>query len=440
MTENRLQGGNSTPAIDLHSAMPGHPIHVMFSDDSAAERISGYFRRAFDQDLYPFHGGGGTFALVVGNRPPVTPGEDRISPSYVRKVHAQSCPLQEQGDGMRAFATVILSLLISRTQSVLVLDEPEAFLHPPQARLLGEFIAKERPKRSQLFVSTHSPDILRGLLGVASTKMRIVRLVRDGDVNRAKELSKGKVKQIANDPLMQYSGVLDAMFHERAFIAEADTDCMFYNSILSLPSIHGSRQPDAVFIHGSGKHRMHALSDALRDLGVKTDVIVDIDILRSDDDFERLARAVGVDWNSIATDAKTLRHAIDARKGGLSAPETTAAIEKVLDAVPKSGTFPEDRAKEIENLLRQTSPWTAVKSGGKAALPNGQPTQQFNAIESACAASGLWIVPVGEVEGFCKSVGKHGPSWAQEVLETKKLEHDPELQPARDFVSAIWKR
>ena len=323
---------------------------------------------------------------------------------------------------------------------MLLLDEPEAFLHPPQARLLGEFIANERPKRSQLFVSTHSPDMLRGLISAASSKLRIVRLVRDGDVNRAKELRKDKVKQIASDPLMQYSGVLDAIFHERTFIAEADTDCMFYNSILSLPSIHGTRQPDAVFIHGGGKHRMHALADALRDLGVKTDVIVDIDILRNDDDFERLAYAFGVDWSAIGPMARTVRQAVDARKGGLSAPETVAEIQKVLAGVPMESAFPDAQRRAIEKLLRQTSPWTPVKEGGKAALPPGQPTVQFNAVDTACAAAGLWVVPVGEVEGFCKSIGGHGPQWVQQVLETKNLALDPELQAAREFVSKIWKR
>jgi hypothetical protein len=91
-------------------------------------------------------------------------------------------------------------------------------------------------------------------------------------------------------------------------------------------------------------------------------------------------------------------------------------------------------------VLRQTSPWTPVKEAGKAAFAPGQPTQQFNAIESACAAAGLWIVPVGEVEGFCKSIGGHGPQWVQQVLETIDLGSASELQEAREFVRKMWKR
>ena len=67
---------------------------------------------------------------------------------------------------MRSFASVILHLLAPNTQSVLLLDEPEAFLHPPQARLLGEFIAKERPKRAcdcQKVLSSTSRPITTGI-------------------------------------------------------------------------------------------------------------------------------------------------------------------------------------------------------------------------------------------------------------------------------------
>jgi energy-coupling factor transporter ATP-binding protein EcfA2 len=439
-TGNRLQGANSVEGFAPYTDVPSHPMHVVFSEDEIANRVCSYFRRAFDKDLFPLYAGGHRCTLLVGDKPPLQPGEDRISTTYVKRVIAATSRIEDQGDGMRAFATVLLWLLTTRSQSIVVLDEPEAFLHPPQARLLGEIIAKERPQQSQLFVSTHSSDILQGLMNAATNNMRIIRLQREGNINKARELSKAKLKKIATDPLMQYSGVLTAIFHERAFITEADADCMFYNCILTLPSIHGARQPDAMFIHGGGKDRIHALAQALRAVDVKTDVIVDIDILRGDDGLERLAKAVGVDWLSIQSDAKALRTAIDGRKAQLSSADVILEVGKILSALPKTGPLPDAERKQIENILKQTSPWAPVKEGGKAALPKGQPTQQFNTIDNICSQSGLWIVPVGEMEGFCKSVGGHGPPWVQSVLETKDLGSDPELQQAREFVAKIWNR
>ena len=138
-------------------------------------------------------------------------------------------PLNEQGDGMRSFASVVLHLLSPITFSILLLDEPEAFLHPPQARLLGEVIATEKSSRAQLFIATHSPDVLHGLINVAPEHLRVLRVQRDGNVNRIKELDKEHVKKISADPLMKYSSVMSGVFHERVIICEADADCMFYS-------------------------------------------------------------------------------------------------------------------------------------------------------------------------------------------------------------------
>jgi hypothetical protein len=63
----------------------------------------------------------------------------------------------------------------------------------------------------------------------------------------------------------------------------------------------------------------------------------------------------------------------------------------------------------------------------------------YNRLQAECKARGLWIVLVGEVEGFCKSAGGHGPRWVREVL-SRDLAGDPELEEARKFVGQVWGR
>jgi hypothetical protein len=46
------------------------------------------------------------------------------------------------------------------------------------------------------------------------------------------------------------------------------------------------------------------------------------------------------------------------------------------------------------------------------------------------------LVQVGELEGFVRSVGNHGPKWVSAVLE-KDLKSDPELEIARRFVREL---
>jgi len=50
--------------------------------------------------------------------------------------------------------------------------------------------------------------------------------------------------------------------------------------------------------------------------------------------------------------------------------------------------------------------------------------------------NGIFIVEVGELEGFVKSIGNHGPKWVNEVL-IKDLINDPELSIAREFIKEV---
>lgn len=171
-TETRITDSDPAPAIRVLEDAVSHPIQMLYSDDDLENKISEYFRQAFGEDLIIHRLGGNEIPLLVGERLVPQCGEDRISASYWRRLLDSTVPLNEQGDGMRSFASVILHLLAPITPSILMLDEPEAFLHPPQARLLGELIAEERSSRAQLFVATHSPDVLNGLLNVAPDHLR----------------------------------------------------------------------------------------------------------------------------------------------------------------------------------------------------------------------------------------------------------------------------
>ena len=407
-------------------------------DDQIESKMSGYFRRAFGKDLILYRAGGSQFPLLVGDRLGPLQGEDRISSSYCERLRASTVPLDGQGDGMRGFASVILHLLAPITPSVLLLDEPEAFLHPPQARLLGEIISTEKSSRAQLFVATHSPDVLHGLINVAPDHLRVLRMQREGSVNRIKELDKALIREISFDPLMKYSSVLSGVFHERVIICEADADCMFYSSVLDLTEVHGVRQPDVLFVHAGGKDRMPALAKALVALDVPVDVIADIDILNDAAAFGRLVESIGGDVTTVLPLAEAVRKAIEEQKPQLTVAQIQDEIREELNREPSDSESAKLLRKRINAIFGKASPWGAVKRSGEAALPAGQATQQFRGLQRLCHQMGLWIVPVGELEGFLKSVGGHGPPWVQEVIEERDLATDPDLEPARAFVRQIW--
>jgi predicted ATPase len=438
-TESRITDSNPASAFKVLSEAASRPIQMMYADSDVEDRLSGYFKGAFGLELIVLKAGGSEIPLLVGESVPLEEGEDRTTKAYLERLMKKASPLMEQGDGMRSFASVILEMLANRAPSMLLLDEPEAFLHPPQARLLGEFLAKERREDAQMFIATHSPDVLVGLLNVAPEQLRVIRIQRDGSVNHVKELEKAKAKEISSDPLMKYSSVLSGIFHKRVVICEADSDCLFYQAILAHPTVNDGPQPDVLFLHASGKHRMAAMAEALRALGVPVDVIADIDLLREEAPFRGLVEVMGRKWEEVSGEWARVKKAIESRKPWLNAQAVQTEISKSFSSIDPNGELPEQAISSIKATLKKASPWEAVKAAGVAAIPSGGCTQDMQVIRERIQPHGIWIVPVGELEGFCRSIGGHGPKWVQKVLEEKDLGHS-EFEEARRFMRAIWQR
>ena len=440
-TETRISSSNAAGSIALYRDPPSHPIHLLLMDDLLAKRIGQLFRSAFGQDLIVFRAGGGKFPLFVGQKPELDPGENELSRSFVEKLQAIAVPLEEQGDGMRSFASVLLYALAADHHSIQFLDEPEAFLHPPQARLIGEFIARERRSKSQLFIATHSTDILDGLISGGDGKVRIIRIQRDGSINRVKELSRPKTAAIAKDTLARYSRVLDGIFYQHVVICESDADCLFYSSLLNTRAISGDRRPDVLFIHTSGKHRMVQHAETLRDLDVPVSVIADIDILNEESAFKKLFETLGGEWSEVDNHFRAIKASVEQRRPRLNAEQVASLIKDKLNGVSGVGEFPKSVETDIKRVFKTLSPWDELKRAGRSALSLGQAVKHYDDLVKKCESVGLWIVPVGELEGFCRSIDAgHGPGFVAKVLEERSLESDPELKEAREFVAAIWQR
>ena len=125
-------------------------------------KISQYFRRAFGEDLILDRLGGNKIPLRVGGRRHPAQGEDHVSKTYIERLRDSTKLLQEQGDGMRSFASVILYLLApGRTPwQFYYLTSRKHFF----TRLKPVFLARLSQKKNRLVLNsswqTHSPDVL----------------------------------------------------------------------------------------------------------------------------------------------------------------------------------------------------------------------------------------------------------------------------------------
>lgn len=276
----RLQAAQGTSNIDFANDTPKHPLHSLYLDKNLEERVSSVAERAFGQPLTLNRFAGSKLRLHVGDidLEPIVGGPD--FGDYIQQLN-ELPTLESQGDGMKSFIGLLLNISVADFPYVLV-DEPEAFLHPPQARLLGQFIQEFKAPASQVFLATHNSNVVRGLFEAQDQAVTVVRLTRDGAVNPAKTLQPSLVRELWSDPLLRYSEVLDGLFHESVILCEGDADCRFYASVLDvvLSETGEERQPELLFTHCGGHHRMPTIIKALGAVGVPVKVVVDLDIAR----------------------------------------------------------------------------------------------------------------------------------------------------------------
>ncbi|WP_035601262.1 AAA family ATPase [Haloferula sp. BvORR071] len=175
-TEEKLNAANPPPSILTHEEAPKHPIHVMAKDAKIAETLSKAFNEAFGSGIIVNQAAGSQVTLVIGEKEEL-PKVDAYDLAAVGAALSKLPRVDHQGDGMRSFMGTLLYVLVQRRFLVLI-DEPEAFLHPPQARILGKLVGQKTPQDRQIFVATHSADFLKGLLQAAPERVKVVRLDR----------------------------------------------------------------------------------------------------------------------------------------------------------------------------------------------------------------------------------------------------------------------
>jgi hypothetical protein len=418
----RLALADSVPSIDVLRGQPVEPLQRLLSDHRAEERLSQAAQRAFGSEITVSRAGGSHLHLVMG-RPEAEARVD--NPTYLRQL--EDLPLVcEQGDGIRSFIGVLLVLTATPFPVVLV-DEPEAFLHPPQAREIGRQLASLG--HQQRFIATHDVDVLLGLLDRAGAAT-IIRLRRDGSKNHAAVLDHEKIRKLWSDPGLRYSGLLDGLFHRGVVICEAEGDARLYGAALDAQrESAGHASSDLLFTHCGGKHRLPMAIDALSPLDVPVSAVADLDILRDEKLLERIVEALGGDWSSLVSDWRTTASAVESRP--TAAPTVGDVLDQVLDTVGEDRTarLTEQHSRRIREITKSSDGWgLARSSGGLTAVPRGQAVEASRRLVSALRALGLFVVPVGELEGWARTIGAHGPKFVHQALDAGVHANNAELQ------------
>lgn len=396
-TEYRLIA--SSP-LNRSGTLGSSPIYYLNKSEILTHKISDYFHQAFGVDLVLNRNDMSTIPLHVGECPDQKAYTMDRQDEYYEKV-LKLPQLHKQGDGMRSFASILLDTFTSE-HNITLIDEPEAFLHPPQARILGRMLAQNNPHNRQLFIATHSEAFLQGLLEADVQNVTVVRINRIDNINHISILKNDEIRNLWSTPLLRYSNILSGLFHEKVILCESDYDCLFYQALIDAMFEHSiERQPDILFTHCGGKDRMKDIIKALKALNVPIVAICDFDVINNNNTFKQIAEAFELPWDSLQSEG----------------------MKEVYDYI------------NAKNSSGQNFRYFIKRTGKKSF--DGASYTSYEKVETLCKRAGLFIIPVGEMECFDKSINKSKKDWVYHVLESSNLATKSELFEARQFITSV---
>ena len=390
---------------DLQQA-PRTSFQVLFKDKEKRAEVRRIVHEAVDRYLVvdPTHLG--QLRLRFSSKEPDDSKKQEIGvDEEACQFHKAAQLIGEMSDGVKAF-TGIITEIIAGDPSLLLIDEPEAFLHPALSFNLGKEIARaSSDSEKRLFVSTHSPHFVMGCIQ-SGVPTNIVRLTYCEDVATARILDSQELLPLMRNPLLRSTRVLDGLFYEYVVVTEGDTDRAFYQEVnerlLRFKPAWGI--PNCLFLNAQNKQTVHTVLKPLRRLGIPAAGIVDVDILKEG----------GKNWTAFL-------------EGGY---------------VPKLGRDP---LAVLRNSVKCKLEATGKKmnKGGLDLLDESDKEAAQNLCEQL-REYGLFIVEKGELESWLPEleVSGHGPDWLLEVFQ--KMGEDPDresyLRPRSDGVWAFLKQ
>ncbi|MCF3139699.1 ATP-binding protein [Paenarthrobacter sp. AR 02] len=384
-----------------------------------------------------------TLVLRVGT-PTVERPQGKYEDPVSYQLDVESLPLlSDQGDGMKSLLNILIPL-VTATYPILIIDEPEAFLHPPQAFALGQVLGRiAAEKRLQLILATHDRNIMAGLVN-AEAPLSVVRLVKQQDKpTRAHQLKSQDLRAIMKDPILKYSHVLDGLFHEVVILAEAERDCRFYEAALDEYENASSTTPqvpspmpatEVLFIPTGGTSNMPRLAKALRSLNVPVVACADLDVLDKKTVLKNIVEGVGGQWAGLEEDWNAVVAPLNAAAPLEHAVTVGSRVQAVFESLVSQDAFAifdGDARKLVNDAMKaQSRPWDEVKHHGISELQrvNVENPRAVHRLVAGLADQGVVVVEAGELESFGHDLGAYkGKTWLPAALAAN-LQSRPDVQ------------
>lgn len=435
--DRRLIAANQVGLIDFENQPPQADLHALFVDDNAKKALFDEIRETFGKAVWPDMSRGNALVLKVSDRGVLPSEAERNSFRAMAKYRS----IESEGDGLKSYIATCMTLILGR-RPVCVIDEPEMCLHPPQAYSLGRFIGSNACSTDTVtFVATHSSNILRGVV-LTAPKVQIVRLTRLAGEFHAHLLSAEDLAAVLQKPSVRAETILDGIFAQAVVVVEAGGDRHVYQAAWNAlaDELH-------IEVHFAAVGGVGGIPDTCafyRSLSIPVAVIADLDIIN---DLKRLVSTLETLTSDAAilakarTQAIAVLNALRALNPQIGSAELQVELQ-AISALPTDWSVGDDHAirRSLSSLAGKLDRLRRMKQGGVAALPD--PLRMlFKELIETLASVGLFLVPVGELEGWLADKPIQSPrskkwAWANEAAELlRKLE--PETGDIWAFIRRI---
>lgn len=343
--------------------------------------------------------------------------------------------LDDQGDGIRS-AVAILASLITTTHSLYLIDEPETFLHPPQARILGRNIV-DLSQNKQCFISTHNIDLLRGMLEKDYARIKIIKINRTDNVNEFHVLDNDSIKVISNDKNLKYSNILNGLFYNTVVLCENESDCKFYSALLE--KIDSDCYQNTLFCAVGGKDQFKIIIPLLNKLKINFLVIADLDLINNRDKLKDLINSIEDNkYNQISSIHNDFLNMFESGVDN-QVKKQSVIKEEILSFITDAPYMSDETASKIRQVLKNISHLKLLKNCGKSCLPAGECVQKYNQIIYFLNESNIFVVECGEIERFITEIDGHGSLWVEEVFKKYPTLDEPEYSNAKEFIKKVFR-
>lgn len=333
----------------------------VFKNDIIRNRIRDVIFDAFGSYFVIDPTNGGKLRIRLSSTAPL---EDEQSLSQqAREFHGNATYIKDASDGVQAFTGIVTAIYSDDYHTVLV-DEPEAFLHPPLAKKLGFHLSSlVTQQNSTLMISTHSADFLMGCIQ-ATKNVKIVRLEYSNGKSRGRMIDAKQLEDFFKRPLIRNTNVISGLFYDGIVVTESDNDRVFYQEIYNRITENKSEHPSILFVNAQNKQTLKDIMGPLRSFGVPVAAISDIDILKDGGmtwtNWLKSARIpetlhLGYGQQREAIKNKFEQEHIDMKKeGGITAlpPQDQKAAEIFFQTLDSHGVFVV-RSGELESWLKE---------------------------------------------------------------------------------------